>query len=97
MNNTNAILNRVEILFFSTLTSGMSRLDQLRARLQRAVSIPINRTHLDNPVSAQLIEDGQEESLPNPWLFLRQALIPLGIWIVLGFAAGFLIGMIRPG
>jgi hypothetical protein len=71
--------------------------------VNRILSREAHLRDLAYPPSA--IEDGQSfveiQEVPNDpfitiWTKVSQAILPIVIWMILGFAAGFLIGMIRP-
>ncbi|HEX9091974.1 MAG TPA: hypothetical protein VF831_10815 [Anaerolineales bacterium] len=93
--NSNAYLNRIEIIFYSLLISCMNIV-----RRVQLISDPI-----ESPSQQSLVEENfsftnkvlPNQSLDNWWTRLQQAFITLIIWMVLGFAAGYLIGMIIPG
>ncbi|OGO13291.1 MAG: hypothetical protein A2Y53_02630 [Chloroflexi bacterium RBG_16_47_49] len=94
--NSNAIFNRVEIIFYATLTACMSGVNRIRVYIDHLVKVP-DQILLDEQVNSVPITDVEpEKNQITPWTYISQALLPLVIWIVLGFAAGFLIGMLRP-
>ena len=94
--NSNTFSNRVEILLYSTLIAAMSGISHIRAQIQHAVSIRVG--HLSDGVQnpAQVNDHGEVKSHFIFWNSVQEALVPLLLWVVLGFAAGYLIGMIRP-
>lgn len=95
--NSNAFLDRVEIIFYSTLISCMSGVNRIRAHLLHRVPFPYHPA-VDEDATSQKNNDPQPEKLLiNRWIYISQALVPLCIWMILGFAAGFLIGMLRSG
>jgi hypothetical protein len=93
--NTGGILNRVEIMTYSILTSLMSGMERLRG-------LPHSWQSLNPPTPAfesqVVIEKGlvHEHSLSKVWSLIKDTVPPLFLWLVLGFAAGFLIGMVQP-
>jgi len=94
--NSNTFLNRVEILLYSTLISAMSGINNLRAQIQHLSTIPI-QPQPDAEIDIIKFNDQyHERSLFMRWKLLQQALVPLLLWVILGFAAGYLIGMIKP-
>ena len=95
--NTNAFLNRVEIIFYSTIISCLSGINQIRTHADHIVNLPFQPTTDENTNSFQLTHEVPGSMLLSNWTTIRQALAPLLIWTILGFAAGFLIGMIRTG
>ena len=90
-----AFFNRIEISFYSTLISLMSGVNLIRAKTGEAVIDPVlgsSNTEV-NPI-------GNDLDLPRISFFSRLKLFvdvitPLMVWMILGFAAGFLIGMLR--
>lgn len=94
--NSNTLVNRVEIVFYSTLISCMSGVHRIRARIENLANFPLQPSADEDATNLQLEDKLSERSLINSWTYVSQALIQLLIWMILGFAAGFLIGMIRP-
>lgn len=94
--NANAFLTRFKILLYSALTSVMSGIDQLRAKFQDVTTIPA--PHSMTGESEQVVQNDQltRGSLSLTWESIKVALLSLFLWIILGFAAGFLIGMLKP-
>ena len=94
--NENTIINRFEIFFYSTLISALSGLNHLRAGVQEGTVVQGQK------YTQSVTADIQQIDQPNPGIFARSwesfkaALLLLFLWIVLGFAAGFLIGMLSP-
>ena len=92
----NAFFNRIEILLYSTLISAMSGINKLRTRLQPSAALPAQ------PLPDIEAQPPQVDFIPKVsvltlgWNAMREALLPLLLWVILGFAAGFLIGMINP-
>ena len=95
--NSNTFLNRVEILLYSSLISAMSGLSNLRAHLQHSTDLPTQSEPNYPAVPTKSPDQVKGRSLTSSLISIREALIPLFLWILLGFAAGFLIGMIHPG
>jgi hypothetical protein len=94
--NANAFLTRCEIAIYSTLTSAMSGINHLRAKFQDVASIPAKPSAKTD--FGQILLDDQVEKGPFDlsWETVKAVLPLLFLWIVLGFAAGFLIGMLKP-
>jgi hypothetical protein len=59
-------------------------------------SIPIQHSPTEEADPTQQNDQLQERSLLMSWESIQQALLSLLLWVILGFAAGFLIGMIKP-
>jgi hypothetical protein len=94
--NSNAFFNRVEILLYSTLISAMSGINKLRTHVQHLFIIPIQNSPDLQANPTQLNNQFQEKSQLVSWKSIKQAFLTLCLWVILGFAAGFLIGMIKP-
>lgn len=94
--NSNAFFNRVEILLYSALISAMSGINHLRAQIQHLSIVPLQHSPVGEADPTQLNNQYQARSLLPSWKSIQQALLPLLLWVILGFAAGFLIGMIKP-
>ena len=94
--NPNALLDHIEISFYSILTSCLSGANRIRGsvnRLLKTSHYPLN----NEEVGTFLINsDIPEKSRISSWTNISQALIPLVVWMILGFAAGFLTGMLKP-
>jgi len=93
--NSNAYLNRIEIIFYSLLISCMNIV-----RRVQLLSDPIGG-HTEQSLVEEHISFTNKvvsnQSVSNWWTKLWQAIVTLIIWMVLGFAAGYLIGMVIPG
>jgi hypothetical protein len=94
--NSNAFFNRMEILLYSTLISVMSGINHLRAHFQHSSTIPIQPSSDEEAEPYQLNGELKVRSLTMNWSSIQEALLSILLWVVLGFAAGFLIGMINP-
>jgi hypothetical protein len=94
--NANAIFTRVEIFLYSTLTSAMSGINHLRSKVQDVSSIAAKPS--TNSDFGQILLDDELKKGPIAltWETVKAFLTPLFLWIILGFAAGFLIGMLKP-
>jgi hypothetical protein len=94
--NSNAFLDRVEITFYSVLTSFLSHVNRIEPHISHLVNIPGHLAANEAESTSLFTVDIPEKTLVSIWTYISQALIPLIIWMILGFAAGFLIGMIKP-
>jgi len=94
--NSNTFLNRAEILFYSTLISAMSGINHIRTQIEHLTTAPIQHSP-DGDIDPTLVNDQyKERSLLMHWKTIQQYLLQLLLWVILGFAAGYLIGMIKP-
>ncbi len=94
--NANTIFNRFEIVFYSTLTSAMSGVTHLRTSIRD--SSTAHRQQVLHAETAIIQQNDQPKlsSFALSWESFKAALLALFMWIVLGFAAGFLIGLLSP-
>ena len=95
--NSTTFINKIEILLYSTLISVMSGINRLKSQDRTISKSP------DQPVaeitgdSAQTYALLPERTISTSWTSVQQAFLSLLLWVILGFAAGFLIGMINIG
>ncbi len=94
--NANVFLTRFEIFMYSTLTSAMSGINHLRTKFQDVSTIPTQHSMNGEADQIALNDQPTRGSLSLTWESIKVALLPLCLWIILGFAAGFLIGMLKP-
>ena len=94
--NSNTFFNRVEILLYSSLISAMSGISHIRAQFQHFSSVSLHPSSDGETDPAQVMDHDQEKILFMSWNSIQQVLLPLLLWVILGFAAGYLIGMIKP-
>ncbi len=92
---SNALINRMEVILINSASFLMDGVYGIKAHIFRTADLPAP----DFPGSSPdvTIQDQKAETQLSAKLlaFLNQALIPLLIWMVLGFAAGFLIGLFK--
>ncbi len=95
--NSAHLRNKVGLAVYSTLISIMSRMYQLKDTDPHAAKMPAQ------PASMIVIEEDPsvsttpQRALAIRWASVQQTLLSVFLWIVLGFAAGFLIGMLQSG
>ena len=94
--NSPNFLNRIGIFLFSTLISGMSAANRLRTHAESKLNEPAETSVIVETESQVVSDIAENVNQRITWTSISQAFIALTIWIVMGFAAGFLIGMIRP-
>ncbi len=95
--NSTTFINKLEILLYSTLISVMSGISRFKARDQnfsKSPVQPITEVSLDR---VQTYDQLPERTVPISWSSVQQAFLSLLLWVILGFAAGFLIGMVNYG
>ncbi len=95
--NSSTFFNKVGITLFSTLTSIMSGINHLMAHDQQAPQAFEPSGRLASVVSAPLDVRLPERPFASRWESIKQAFLSFLFWVILGLAAGFLIGMIRGG
>ena len=94
--HSNAITDRIEIFFYSILISIMSGVNRIRARFPHQIN-NTNQPSINEAAStSNYVEELTESTMVNGWTYINQTVIPLVIWIIMGFATGFLIGMFVP-
>ncbi len=94
--NSNTFFNRVEILLYSGLISAMSGINHLRAKIQHFSTLPVQYSPEEAIDPTPVNEQIHPRSLTLNWKSIQQAVVSLIFWVILGFAAGYLIGMIKP-
>jgi hypothetical protein len=94
--NSNTFFNRVEILFLNTIISCLSGINRLRVYSQSVPTVSIEVSPTVKTRSLRLKKVSKSKSLSLWWDEIYQVLVPLLIWALLGLAAGFLIGLIKP-
>ncbi len=95
--NSSVIRNRAEIMLYSSLISVMSGLNSLKSHIldQQTIS---EQAIVDDQAEAILRNEYiKENRFSLNWVAIQEAMPPLLLWLILGFAAGFLLGMIGPG
>jgi hypothetical protein len=94
--NTKAIFTRFEIFMYSTLTSAMSGINHFRSKVQDGSSIAATPSANADFGQTLLADELKKGPFALTWETVKTVLPALFLWIVLGFAAGFLIGMLKP-
>ncbi len=95
--NSTSLMDKVELSLYSTLISVLSGIRQVKesgrqdkgSALLPAPDFPVDPSPLISPV--------QEMKFSISWESIQQTLLAILLWVVLGFAAGFLVGMLRVG
>ncbi len=95
--NSPALFNKIAIAVYSTITSILSGINHIINH-----DTPASKTvELSAPppvIETVSIEFSQPESTSFiRWQAIQQVLLSLLFWVILGLAAGFLLGMIRGG
>ena len=92
-----SFLNKLEILLYSSLINIMSGINQLKTQDQNISKSPVQPDPEVNIDLLQTYDQLPERSISISWVSIQQAFLSLLLWMVLGFAAGFLVGMIKTG
>lgn len=95
--NSSSLLNRVKILLYSSLTSVLSGMNRFRTHIQQEVTSSSQDAPDHESVSRPHILQMKGRSITRIWTTVEQILLSLLLWAILGFAAGFLVGMLKPG
>ncbi|MFZ2096562.1 MAG: hypothetical protein WAV05_07985 [Anaerolineales bacterium] len=95
--NSNTLLNRAEILMYSSLISVMSGINHIKSKILQAPSLPTRQPLDGEAATSQSYRQVLSRSMTEVWKTIEQVLLSLLLWAILGFAAGFLMGMLQPG
>lgn len=91
------VINKAEILLYSTLISIMSGINQIKDQERVVSKLNQDEAPIINSVQANVLDLAPERSASIHWEAIQQAFLSLLLWTVLGLAAGFLIGMLKHG
>jgi len=91
----NAFFNRLEIVFYSTFTSIISGVNRIRAHFGHFVIDPPQTLSSNTAVTSPLSDQFPEKTSIKHSNYFSQVLLSVLIWTILGFSAGFLIGMLN--
>ena len=91
------LFNKLEILLYSTLISVMSGINHLKTQDQNISKSSVQPATEVSVDLAQTYDQLPERTVAVSWVSFQQSLLSLLMWVILGFAAGFLIGMINIG
>ena len=91
----NAFFNRLEIVFYSGLTSIISGVHRIRAQFGHFENDPTQSTLSNAAVSPPLYNQFPAKPSIKGSNYFSQVLLSVLIWTILGFSAGFLIGMLN--
>ncbi len=95
--SSSTIFNKAEIMLYSTLTSVLSGINHLIYH-EQPISPPQEKSSFQGIVDEGHLDLGAtKRSFSISWESFQQAFLSLLLWVILGLAAGFLIGMIRGG
>lgn len=95
--NANVFINRIKIVFYSWLISGTSLMNRIRSNSKQWIKYPILPRASEGEVLLSHTQGAAEISLADQRKDFGQAILTFITWMVLGFAAGYLIGIIIPG
>ena len=94
--NSDAFINRCETIYYSALTSCLSRIERIRRLLLGEEETPQDSITLTESSADYFTPVVQETLKVTGWTKLNQAFTSIIIWVILGFATGFLFGLINP-
>jgi hypothetical protein len=90
------VVNKAEILLYSTLISIMSGINRQKDRASESDHAQIE--DIEAPSGrVKVIGSLAGKSALITWEAVQQSFLSLLLWIILGLAAGFLIGMLQHG
>jgi hypothetical protein len=89
--------NKLEIRLYSTLISLMSGMSRFKSVDLPAAGPALPAESMINSEAAAVGAEENSTPASKRWQIIQQVLLSLLLWIVLGFAAGFLLGMLKTG
>jgi len=95
--NSNGYANRIKIAFYSFLISVMGLVKRFQFSPEPLVNPTLEAPTFVEENNSLTNQEISAKPFGNFWTRISQAFISFIIWMVLGFAAGYLIGMIKPG
>lgn len=95
--NSNSLQNRLEIMVYSSLIYLMSGMNRFKGKVQHLTSLTADQTMGSVVADRQAMDLPAGRPLAQSWKALEQVLAAMLLWAILGFAAGFLIGMLQVG
>ncbi len=95
--NSTSLMDKVELGLYSTLISVLSGVRQLKETRQQVSDAALSPLSNCAGEASPIANQASEMKLSISWDSIQQTLLTTLLWIVLGFAAGFLIGMLRVG
>ncbi|HSB65441.1 MAG TPA: hypothetical protein VLD65_02625 [Anaerolineales bacterium] len=91
------VINKAEILLYSTLISIMSGINRYKEQGQDDPKLRQQEITAVYSYQGNVIDLESEKSVLINWDTIQQTFLSLLLWTVLGLAAGFLIGMLNHG
>jgi hypothetical protein len=91
------LFNKLEIRMYSTLISlmsGIKRFKSIDMLDADVVILPGARAQVE---ASPVMTEALQKPASLRWQTIQQALLSVLLWTLLGFAAGFLLGMIKGG
>jgi hypothetical protein len=95
--NSNRLLNRAEIMLYSSLISVMSGMNGFKVKVQHLTNLTTRQSMDGARLNGPVLNLSAGKTLEQAWKSLEQVLVAMLLWAILGFAAGFLIGMLQGG
>ena len=84
-------------MMYSSLISMMSGMNRFKGKIQHLTSLADGQPMEREFPNGQAGTFAAGRSLTQAWKTLEQVLVAMFLWAILGFAAGFLIGMLQAG
>lgn len=94
--NSTTLLNKAEIQLYSTLISIMSEINRFKSQAEGILPAPQPEQAGAQLNPANIQDRSFQKAITLGWTGLQQAILAFLLWTILGFAAGFLLGMIGP-
>ncbi len=95
--NSTSLMDKVELSLYSTLISVLSGIRQIKESERQVAGAAGAPVQILTPEASALVNPVQEKKFSIHWASIQQTLLAIVLWVVLGFAAGFLVGMLRVG
>ena len=84
-------------MMYSSLITMMSGMNRFKGKIQHLTSLNDGQPMESGFPKEQVGNFAAGRSLAQAWKTLEQVLVAMFLWAILGFAAGFLIGMLQAG
>ena len=94
--NPKACLDRIEGEFFSVLTSILNKINQIQGYIIPLVNNQKFLINIDETDTYLINGNPIDKKISLLRSSINQTIITIFIWMILGFATGFLVGMIKP-
>jgi ABC-type phosphate/phosphonate transport system permease subunit len=84
-------------MMYSSLISVMSGMNRFKGKVQHLTSLSIEQSLENRAADLPVANLNTGKIITQVWKTIEQALVAMFFWAILGFAAGFLMGMLHIG